>query len=335
MIGLPQTATGRIAFAITLSVALHLVLLFGPDIELPHHETLLPPLQAKLEPLPKSGKKTQKKKPASHPLPAPVAPQPVAPPADSIPPAPLADAASAVPEVPEVPEIIEPAKPAEEYRAAHPLPKHAQLDFIAYKGSSFKVGEAHHWLEIGADGAYTIDVSVYTTGVAKLLKTFVMTQSSTGTLTAQGGLRPDVYRETRNSSQGRESIEAKFDWPGMNLSFANGQRAALSEQAQDMLSVMYQLSQLPLDQGMISLQISNGKKLDHYELSVGEVREIDSGLGKIHALPLRKIHAPGEDDLEFWLGVEYRLLPVKVVQYDRDGDVVAEMVISAIRLADE
>jgi hypothetical protein len=38
--------------------------------------------------------------------------------------------------------------------------------------------------------------------------------------------------------------------------------------------------------------------------------------------------------MEIWLGLEYRMLPVKVRYIERSGDVAAEAVISDIRVAD-
>ena len=52
-------------------------------------------------------------------------------------------------------------------------------------------------------------------------------------------------------------------------------------------------------------------------------------------LHLRKIHAQGEAYFEIWLGLEYRLLPVKLSQVDSSGNVTEEMVISGIRAKDE
>jgi hypothetical protein len=47
------------------------------------------------------------------------------------------------------------------------------------------------------------------------------------------------------------------------------------------------------------------------------------------------MHAQGEAYFEIWLGLEYRLLPVKFSQVDSSGKVTEEFVISGIRAADE
>lgn len=326
MIVLPRTSTGRIALAIALSLLVHALLLFAPMIKLAPAEMALPPLTAKLEPLPKIAAKpapVKKAKPKPKPQPV-VKEQPVV--EDK-----SADDQAAQPEAPAEP----PPPPAvEEAKPAHPLPRHAQLTFIAYKGTDFQVGEARHRLEIGDDKSYTLKVGMNTTGLASMFKTFELNQQSSGTLTAQG-LHPNEYSEAKNTAKGKEALDARFDWEAKTLSFSNGNKTSLPEQTQDIISFMYQLSQSALDQGTIPMYISNGKKLERYELTIGEEEEIQTRLGKLRALPLRKVHAPGEEGLEIWLGMEYRLLPIKIRQLDRAGEIAGEMVISDIRVADE
>ena len=47
------------------------------------------------------------------------------------------------------------------------------------------------------------------------------------------------------------------------------------------------------------------------------------------------MHARGEAYFEIWLGLEYRLLPVKFRLVDGSDNVTEEFVISGIRAADE
>lgn len=334
MIALPRTSTGRIVLAIALSALVHAIVLLVPLVKLPPVEAPLPPLTAKLEPLPKiAAKPAPPRKPKPKPRPAPLVPEeapPYAQPAESI--RTEEPQIDAEPQPPAVTETID--KPIEETRPAHPLPKHAQLIFVAYKGADFEIGEARHRLEIGDDKSYTLRVGMNTTGLASIFKTFESDQQSSGILTAQG-LRPGKFSETKNTSKGKESLEAKFAWEEKVLSFSNGNSMPLLEQAQDIVSFLYQLSQLPLDKSTIPMYISNGKKLERYELAVGEEEMIQTRLGRLRALPLRKIRLQGEEGLDIWLGLEYRLLPVKIRMIDRSGQIAGEMVISEIRVADE
>lgn len=225
-------------------------------------------------------------------------------------------------------------EPIKEPGPLHPLPKQAELVFAVSKGNGFNIGESRHRLEIGKDKTYKLKVSSVTTGLAGLLKTFELEQQSNGLLTAQG-LRPDQFSETKHSSKGKEQRKAEFDWQNNRLSFLHGGQTPLPEQAQDIISFLYQLSQLPLNNEIVQIHISNGKKLERYELAIGKEEEIVTSLGKLRTLPLRKIHAQNEEGVEVWLGLEYRLLPVKIRHIDRAGGIAGEMVISDIRVADE
>lgn len=334
MIALPRTPTGRIALAIALSALVHAIALIAPLVRLPPVEAPLPLLTAKLEPLPKAAARPappKKPKPKSRPVP----------PAPEEAPSEISTTEGIPTEAPQVdagPKAGEPneppVEPAQEAPPAHPLPRHAQLTFVAYKGKDFPIGEMRHRLEIGDDKSYTIRVGMNTTGLASLFKTYESEQQSSGTLTAQG-LRPARFSETKNSSGKRETVGADFFWEAKVLSLSSDKSMQLPEQSQDIVSFLYQLSQLDLGKNTIPMNITNGKKLERYELAVGEEEMIETGAGRLRALPLHKIRLPGEEGLDVWLGLEYRLLPVKIRLLDRTGEIAGEMVISEIRVADE
>ncbi len=326
---------GILVMTLGLSLLLHAALLLGPNlIQLTPFEPVLPPLSARLEPLPKIAVQP-KPQPKPHKAAKPKPPEPVAPEPVTLPSEPVALPAEESPPPQEpAPEPAPPLELTESAKPAHPLPRHAQLTFIAYKGSSFQIGEARHRLEITDDHRYTLQVGMNTTGLASLFKTFEMSQQSSGTVSASG-LRPDEFSENRTTAKGKQELTAKFNWDSKQLEFSAGNTTPLPEQAQDILSFLYQFSQLPLDQTTLPMHVSNGRKLENYQIEIGTEEEIQTRLGKLKVLPLRKIHATGEEGLEIWLGLEYRLLPVKVRQIDRNGEIAGELVISGIRVSEE
>lgn len=326
---LPRTATARISLAIGLSFLLHSVVMFSPLVELPRAEVPLPPLTARLEPLPKLDIKPEKPKPRPKRTETPPRPSDTSTQEDQ--------GAETAQEAPQI--DAEPQSPAEETppepAAPHPLlPKRAQLTFNAYQGEGgLQLGTATHRLDI-EQGHYVLKTVTQTTGIASLFKSYLLTQTSEGEAGAQG-LRPLVYSEDKKLSGGIQSLSAEFDWTGHKLRFSHGGETALPEHGQDIASFLYQLSQLPLDKGMVPLSISNGKKLERYELEVGEEEYLQTHLGRLRALPLRKVRSAGEEGLDIWLGLEYRLLPVKIRQIDRNGKTAGEFVISEILVSDE
>jgi Protein of unknown function (DUF3108) len=335
---IPTSSLARISLAIAVSLLLHGLLLIAIPLEIPAPvEPPLPPLMAKLEPLPTRVAPAKPAKPRPKPRPQPVVePAPIAAPEEaSAPPAEAAPDAAAIEEagnsaaVPPV--AVEPPPPAP---PAHPLPKHAQLKFNVYQGTSFKIGEAVHRLEVDENNHYALTATVRATGVVGLLKKFNLSQTSHGDYSARG-LIPQEFSEAKDTSAGLENQRVEFNWSAQQLNFSSGTSVALPPLSQDFLSFLYQLSQLDVTQDVLTMPISNGKKLERYQLDIGDAQQIDSGMGKIMAIPFRKIHAPHEEGLEVWLGVAYRLLPVKISQLDRDGKIMGEMVVNEIRLSDE
>jgi hypothetical protein len=325
----------RIALAIGLSLLLHAMLLFGPRLMTPSPvEPSLPPLTARLMPLPASKPvpvKKRPRKPAARTVISEETAHAQLPPPAIQPPQDQASAAAPVQTPAKAPEEA----PAEKNAApANPLPRHAELTFAVYMGTDLPIGEVRHRLDISDDQHYTLQVTIHTTGLARLLKTFVMNQQSTGTMTARG-LRPDSYREDKLTSKGNETLSAEFDWQDNLLKFSSGASTALPRDAQDILSVLYQLSQMPLDQPGLAMHVSNGKKLESYELETGPEENVQTRMGLLRAILLRKIHGPDEEGLKIWLGLEYRLLPIKVQQLDKKDRVIGEIDISSIRVSDE
>ncbi len=322
------TAT-RVTLAIGLSLLLHALVMFAPLVQLKPAETPLPPLMAKLEPLPKI---TPAPKPAKKPAPPKPAPpvQPLPEEAATKPATPVAEEAPQIDEAPsEAPVAETPAQPR------IPLPRQAKLTFSVYQGNGgLKLGENIQRLEI-EDGNYVLSSETQTTGLASIFKTFLMTQISQGKADTRG-LHPQRFSEARKQSQGTQDVSAEFDFAAHKIHFSHGGSANLPDNAQDFLSFLYQLSQLTLaGREIVPIDISNGKKLEHYELEIGAKEIIDTPLGKLRTLPMRKIHQPGEEGLIVWLALEYRLLPVKLQQLDRAGQVAGEMRISEIRVSEE
>lgn len=318
VIAVLRTPVRRIGFTFALSVLIHTTILWLPYIHWPHGKVLLPPLTVRLELLPAHEIKPE---------------------------------ASAQPDM--QPELVTQAsnpggkssgksatntaatlKRMEKSSVTHQFPKHLQLFYEVYKGSGvLRVGEIHHQFDMQRD-RYTLSAVKKTTGLSRLFDGDQFNQTSHGTISEQG-LHPETYKEENMSSGGKQNLKVTFDWARQTLHFLHGGDTALPADAQDALSFMYQLSQLSMQQEIIPLSISNGTNLERYEIEVGRAEAIDTPMGKMSALHLRKIHIQGEAYFEIWLGLEYRLLPVKFRQSDSLGVVVEEFVISDIRASDE
>lgn len=347
----------RLSFAVAVSLMLHGLVLWLPKVELPSFEPEMQPLVAKLEPLPKTSAKLARPKPKPKAVPKPpVIPEPEVVATAEIPLAESAPVAASTPVAAE--EIVAASTPvaAQELATASapaetapqavaseatppepqrpPLPKRARLKFNIHKGQDgFKLGESIHELEV-EDGRYTLKASVQTTGLASLLKSYRMVQTSIGSATQQT-LRPESFSEEVTDSGGVRSHSAAFDWGTHTLRFSQGGEVTLPAQAQDILSILYQFPPMRQREEVVTINISTGKRFEKYNFEVVFEEPLGTPMGTLQTVHFRKQHPPGKEGLEIWFAQEYRLFPVKMRYIEPDGSIAAEAVITDIRVADE
>lgn len=172
------------------------------------------------------------------------------------------------------------------------------------------------------DGRYQITSETRAKGILALA------QRRPGRLTSIGavdhhGLRPQVFDGTRGNKDARR-VHAEFNWEADTLIITHDGRTetvALPAGTQDRLSVMYQF--LFLDHAALNgltFALTNGRKLDHYQYSIGADTAVDTPLGRLQVVHLVKRHAAGETATEIWLAREHRLMPVKMRITEDDGD---------------
>jgi hypothetical protein len=338
----PDSPTRRIAIAFVISLLLHGLIMWGTRIRLPNFKPSLPPLTAKLEALPTADRAKPKPKRQTRP--------PI--------PKPVPEAAAQVDPVPQdVPlaasEVIAASAPvaASEVKAASapvqtdtlaatndkaverpPLPKSARLTFNVLTGGGLLVGEAIHTLEID-DGHYVLHSVMKTVGLAKLFKSFELTQNSSGSY-SRSGLQPEWFIEERSENSSTKRYTAEFDHTTHFARFSTDREMELPPDTQDILSIMYQFPPL---QGIeiANVSVSNGKKIEQYQFEIFTDETIDTALGKLLTVHLHKIRGPNEEGLDIWLAQEYRLFPVRIEHFDRNGEVDLEAIITDIRVSEE
>lgn len=341
----------RIVFAILVSVLVHSLILWGPNIRLPRFESSLPALTARLEALPseppaKPRPKIKRKPAAPKTVPGPVpktemaASEKLPASAASAPVAASAVAAASEPEAASAPvaasaPIAAKTLAAESNRTTDrpPLPKHAQLTFAIYMGTShFRVGETVHTLDIN-DGRYVLKATTSTVGIAKLFKSYKLNQYSNGSY-GPDGLQPELFTEERIERIGTKRNAVEFDQTAHRAQFSNGIDMALPPETQDILSVMYQFPPLAHTE-IAEVSVCNGKKIENYRFEVAVNETIDTPLGKLLTVHLHKMHAANEEGLDIWLAREYRLFPVKMSLTESNGEVSGEALITDIRVSEE
>lgn len=301
--------------ALAASLVLHLSVIAGPGWHVALLDDLLhspvPVIAARLQPPPPPPPSR-----ASRPLPRPWMPArgtaiPVAPTptVQSVPveellsTAPLAEVTSSVTSL--VPDILP------------PLPRRGRLRFSLVKGEGgFVVGQAvHEWHHDGKD--YTIRATTETTGLAALFRPAKVIQTSTGSI-FQGELRPRRFEMDRG---GGDVASADFDWSAMKATLGNGQVAAFSDGAEDMLSMFYQLMQAAQRGEGFVMAVATGRKLERYAFEWMGEETLTLKAGRFTAWHVRVRSASGGGDTtEVWLGKEAAGLPVKIRHVDRKGE---------------
>lgn len=333
----------RLAAALLLSLLVHVFMLGGVSLHLPTDETaqesfvqvhIVTPAIApatktvavqttkKLTPKPAAQPKPERPNPETKPA-QPVAPSsPDLPVADSI-----ADNTAPSPE----PAVTEPSESAsadgDNGATVLKSPSYVDMDFdLRRAADSGTVGIAHISYKATQDGAYTLNSVTEAKGLVSLFIAGKLTQTSEGKVTSKG-LQPTnfVYQF---GDRADKTQRASFDWQTGKLNMVTSKRSDqvdLPEGTQDLLSFMYQFMFVaPLDQ--TQLAVTNGKKLRNYSYQFEGEETLQTRIGALRTTHIVKGGGDGEEKTELWLASDYRNIPVKIRNTDKDGSVIEQIV---------
>lgn len=333
----------KLGWFVALSLIVHLWFIYGVPFELPHFEPAPRTLEARLEPapplppvLPRTQPAPQRKAAAD-----PIASAPVpdaAPMSDAVTRGAREPAASEPIESPSAPApVAVDAKPAAQPAPslARRLPRKGEIVYALYLGNDrFNVGRTTQSWEISGDTYRLASVSE-TTGLAALFSRQRMAYESRGRLTASG-LQPEHFTTQRVRSGKSEDAAAEFDWRAAAATVGNPpRRVALPADAQDIVSFMYQLGLVPLTPGRIEMPITNGWKLERYELEIGIEEMLETPFGALRAVPVKQVRHAAQETIELWLAPAYRWLPVRIRFFNREGEPSGEQIVSEIRVSED
>jgi hypothetical protein len=336
------SVTRKLGWFVALSVAAHLWLMYGVPFEMPRFAAPPPVLVAHLQPaeplppvLPRA-RPLPTHKPATEPVLSSLAPsaEPVFTPALQAAPGPEAPA-----EIPAPPPVVAETQPVAVPTPPPPLarrlPRKGEISYVLYLGNNkFEVGLTTQTWEISGDRYRLTSVSE-TTGVASLFTRQRIAYESSGKLNGKG-LQPEHFTTERVRSGKSEKAAADFDWNAATAAIGNPARSiALPANAQDIVSFMYQLGLAPLTPGRIELPITNGWKLERYELDIGSEEPLETPLGALRVVPVKQVRHAGQETIELWLAPAYRWLPVRIRFFNREGEPSGEQLVSAIRVSED
>lgn len=353
---------------IALSLALHLAVLIGPQVDLrplPDLQRLdvtlvrtapqiavseapppAPPPAKKKPPRPPAEPKTARASISDKPVEQPeTAPEPAA--AESQPapepaPAPVAEAAPEAVADSTAPDSTSPAAeelalPAE----ATPLagsggqawPRAGRIAYLALMGEKqLPMGKATHQWEIADDGSYRISELVEPTAVAAIpwFRPGRKLRESTGRITATG-LRPERFTEREDGRPGE--VLAELDRTAGEFRSA-GTTDTLPDNAQDILSLLYQLG-YPGAAAAGTLPVTAGGALRSFELETIGEETVHLPFGQAwRARHIRARYGSAREMTDVWLATDHFGLPVLIRTIDAKG-VVYYLVASEVMVSRE
>jgi hypothetical protein len=346
------TSWPRIAIAAAASGVAHVAVIAVGHIELPREPAELPPLAVRVEsisiatnaPVPPRARAANALKLAAAPAPAiavPAAQPGVVQSGVTEEAAAVEDPSTAEAVAPDAQPIVvakaEPSMFKPELPPLRTLPRKGQITYnLVYGRDRFPVGRTvQNWQIDGT--TYRIASASETTGIIDFFRSQHRNYLSRGSLTREG-LRPESFLMSRNRGRGLEEARAAFDWADGKLtlgSVSEQRRETLPEGSQDLVSFVYQLAINPPQPGRMRVPVTNGNKIEVYQLDVLPEESIETPLGVLRALPLKQVRTPGEESIEVWLASEYRYLPVRVRFINRDGEPAGEQIVREIRLSDD
>jgi len=214
-------------------------------------------------------------------------------------------------------------EPLNETSARIPKSSFLEMEYDVFRGvGGMKIGITRVSYKSGDDGSYRLKSETEAKGLAALILSDNLIQVSEGLVTDKG-LQPAEF----SYQFARKSRQAKFDWQSALLTQqANKEETTVPLPAgtQDILSFMFQFMFVPPLQEM-ELNITNGRKLNHYSYSFDGEETITTKLGDIRTLHISRAgQEEAKDDL--WLALDKEYLPIKIRKTEKDGSVIEQIV---------
>jgi hypothetical protein len=198
------------------------------------------------------------------------------------------------------------------------VPQRVEMDVVV-EARGFRVGEGRDVFE--HDGRqYRTRSEARTAGIARALRRVEERRESAGLVT-EAGLKPITFTQQRT---GKPPRTATFDWGRDKLTLDEGgdvETVALPAFTLDQTSLPYTFlfMDVPRDKRFV-VHVTDGRKLQEYELSLVGREQITTPLGTLDTLHFRKVPPPGDPrGFEFWLALEHHRLPVRIRIVEKDG----------------
>ena len=168
---------------------------------------------------------------------------------------------------------------------------------------------------------YSIRSVTSSEGALKLVFDEQLVLESSGRVNGQG-LEPLSFTQRRAKAH-QQDVSATFDWQhGIMRSTRNGEvtEVPLPANTQDRISVMYQFMNMPAGSPRVTMNMSNGRKVDSYTYRLVNEEKVATPAGAFDTLHYQRVTSdPKESHADVWLAKDRFNFPVRVVFDDPRG----------------
>ena len=204
------------------------------------------------------------------------------------------------------------------------VPERVEITYRVRVGS-LTVGEGHDVLH--HDGkSYRLVSESKTAGLAALIYRLSILRRSTGRVTADG-LRPDSFAELRN---GKPKRSVRFDWDkstAVLVEEEKEQTVSLPQNTWDQASFAYNFAFARLEKAAFGVNLTDGRRIQHYDYTVVGKEAIDTELGRLETIHVKKVQPPGDKrGFDAWIALAHQNLPVRIRITEKDGTVFDSVV---------
>jgi hypothetical protein len=182
------------------------------------------------------------------------------------------------------------------------------------------IGKVEESFERHGD-AYSIRSVTTSQGALKVVFDEQLVLESSGRVNDHG-LQPLRFSQVRAKAH-KQDVTATFDWEhGVMRSARNGEvkEVALPPQTQDRISLMYQFMNMPAGADRVTMNMSNGRKVDSYTYRLVSEEPLTTPAGRFDTLHYQRVTTgPRESHADVWLAKDRFNFPVRVVFDDPRG----------------
>lgn len=185
-----------------------------------------------------------------------------------------------------------------------------------------QIGEVEWSVKPLTTGLYVYESRSNAAGVLALISNEKIVERSEWRFD-EGMLRPVNYSYQRSGGKKDRDISVVFDWENMqakNTAKGRTWRMPVPDGTLDKLSyVLVLMGDLLAEKTELQYLVADGGKLKTYRLRIEGSERLETELGTLDTLRLRRLRSSDERETLLWCARELNYLPVKIEHKERDG----------------